>query len=52
MANRSGVGSFHMSILLSLSVQAKGADDLEILAVDDGDVVAQVVVKGHAVAAI
>jgi hypothetical protein len=33
-----------MVILLSLSIEASGADDLEILAVDDSDVVAEVVV--------
>jgi len=33
-------------------VQAEGADDLEIPPVDDGDVVAKVVVQGDEVAAI
>jgi len=33
-----------------VSVQAEGADDLEFFAVEDGDVVAQVVVEGDVVA--
>jgi hypothetical protein len=41
-----------MVILLSLSVKAERTDDLKILAVDNGDVVAKVMIQGYVMPAI